>query len=70
MTWILSRNSNHFSLVRVNIILRKDVPVSKGLTGYLDYVDAVVTDNSTIHHLLCRSLIIKEKLGLFTMVCV
>ena len=70
MTWILSRNSGHSSLDRVNIILRKDVAVSKGLTGYLDYVDAAVTDNSTIHHLLCKSLIIKEKLGLFTMVCI
>ena len=42
----------------------------KILFGYLDCLDAPTTDNSTIYHLLCRSLIIKEKLGLSSMVCV
>ena len=42
----------------------------KILFGYLDCLDAPTTDNSTIYHLLCRSLIIKEKLGLSSMVYV
>ena len=44
--------------------------MSKSLVGYLDCLDAPATDNATIYHLLCRSLMIKEKLGLSSMVCV
>ena len=40
------------------------------MVGYLDCPDAPATDNATIYHLLCRSLMIKEKLGLSSMVCV
>ena len=53
-----------------NSVLRKDIPVSKGLVGYLDCLDAPATDNATTYHLLCRSLMIKEKLGLSSMICV
>ena len=72
LTWILARNSPLsqaiLSWTWLNIISRKDVPVSKSLIGYLDCLDAPETENSTIHHLLCRSLITKEKLGLSAMV--
>ena len=72
LTWILARNSplsqTILSWIWLNIISRKDVPVSKSLIGYLDCLDAPETKNSTIHHLLCRSLITKEKLGLSAMV--
>ena len=44
--------------------------MSKILFGYLDCLDAPTTDNATIYRLLCRSLMIKEKLGLSSMVCV
>ena len=44
--------------------------MSKSLIGYLDCLDASATDNSTIHHLLCRSLLIKDKLVLSAIVCV
>ena len=74
LTWILARNSTFpqtiLSWTGFNIILRKDIPVSKSLVGYLDCLDAPATDNATIYHLLCRSLMIKEKLGLSSMVCV
>ena len=40
------------------------------MVGYLDCLDAPATDNATIYHLLCRSLMIKEKLGLSSTVCV
>ena len=39
------------------------------MVGYLDCLDAPATDNGTIYHLLCRSLMIKEKLGLSSTVC-
>ena len=72
LTWILARNSSLPQTIPswtgLNIILRRDVPVSKSLIGYLDCLDAPATYNSTIHHLLCRSLITKEKLGLSAMV--
>ena len=74
LTWILARNSTLTQTIPswtgFNIILRKDIPVSKSLVGYLDCLDAPATDNATIYHLLCRSLMIKEKLGLSSMVCV
>ena len=74
LTWTLARNSTLPQTIPswtgFNIILRKDIPVSKSLVGYLDCLDAPATDNATIYHLLCRSLMIKEKLGLSSMVCV
>ena len=74
LTWILARDLSLWQTILIwtgfNIILRKDVPVSKILIGYLDSLDAPATDNSTIHHLLCRSLIIEKKLGLSAMVCI
>ena len=74
LTWIPARNSSLQQIIPswrgFNIILREDVLVSKSLIGYLDCLDASAIDNSTIHHSLCRSLIIKEKLGLSAMVCV
>ena len=74
LIWILARNSTLPQTIPswtgFYIILRKDIPVSKSLVGYLDCLDAPATDNATIYHLLCRSLMIKEKLGLSSMVCV
>ena len=66
LTWTLARNSTLPQTIpswkRFNIILRKDIPVSKSLVGYLDCLDEPATDNATIYHLLWRSLIIKENL--------
>ena len=74
LTWILARNSSLPQTIpswtELNIILRRDVPVSKSLIGYLNCLDAPATDNSTMHHLLCKSVIIKEKLGLSAIVCI
>ena len=57
-------------ITSTNIILRKDIPVSKSLIDYLDNLDAPATDNPTIYCLLCRTLIIKEKLRLSAMACI
>ena len=72
LTRILARNPSLPTTIpswtEFNIILRKDVPVSRSLSGYLDFLDATATDNSIIHNLLRRSRIIKEKLELPSMV--
>ena len=66
-TWIHSRNSSRLQTIPTwigfKIILTKDVSASESWIGYLDCLDSMVTDNSTIHYWLCRPPIIKEKLG-------
>ena len=59
LIWILTRKSTLPQTIPswtgFNIILRKDILVSKSLVGYLDCLDATATDNGTIYHLLCRA---------------
>ena len=53
LTQILAKNSSLLQTIPrwtgFNIILRKDMPVSKSLIDYLDCLDALATDNSTYH---------------------
>ena len=74
LTWVLSRIASKPQCIPswtgFNIRIRDNVTIHKSYIGYLDCLDAPATDSATIYYLLCRSLAIKDKLELESMVCV
>ena len=53
-----------------NIVLRKNVVVLESKISYLDTLDSPATDIKTAYEILCRACVIKERLGLESVLCV